>query len=230
MTPPNATRGSAPDAIDSLVATGRGDDGTTGLLFGGPRVPKDDPRTEAYGTIDEAVAALGLARAELGSKDQYGALNPPLASLVEIILRIQRELFVVGAELATTPDAWGRLEDGRTRVSAEMVDGLTTLLEDLERRIEMPREFVVPGETRTSAALELARTILRRAERRAVALGHADLLPGPHLLPYLNRLADLVWVLARAAEQAEARPSTPARTQGRRRTRPASTGTADQSI
>ncbi len=81
----------------------------------------------------------------------------------------------------------------------------------------MPREFVVPGETRTSAALELARTILRRAERRAVALGHADLLPGEHLLPYLNRLADLVWVMARTAEQAEARSSTPARAGDRRR-------------
>ncbi len=86
-----------------------------------------------------------------------------------------------------------------------MVDGLTGLLEDLERRIVMPREFVVPGETRTSAALELARTILRRAERRAVTLEREGLLPGAHLLPYLNRLADLVWVLARAAEQAEAR-------------------------
>jgi cob(I)alamin adenosyltransferase len=230
MTPDNAARGSTPDTIDSLVATGRGDDGTTGLLFGGPRVQKDDPRTEAYGTIDEAVAALGLARAELGTKDQYGVLNPPLAGLVEIILRIQRELFVVGAELATTPDAWDRLEDGRTRVSLGMVDGLTSLLEDLERRIEMPREFVVPGETRTSAALELARTILRRAERRAVALSHAELLPGPHLLPYLNRLADLIWVLARAAEQAEARSSTPARSDGRRRTRPAPTGPADDTI
>ena len=227
MTPDHATSDATPGTIDSLVATGRGDDGTTGLLFGGPRVQKDDPRTEAYGTVDEAVAALGLARAELGTKDQYGVLNPSLASLVEIILRLQRELFVVGAELATTPDAWDRLEDGRTRVSADMVDGLTTLLEDLERRIEMPREFVVPGETRTSAALELARTILRRAERRAVALGHSGLLPGPHLLPYLNRLADLVWVLARAAEQAESRTSTPARSGGRRRTRPAAAESAD---
>ena len=134
MTPDRAAREAPADTIDSLVATGRGDDGSTGLLFGGPRVQKDDPRTEAYGTIDEAVAALGLARAELGTKDQYGVLNQPLADLVEIILRIQRELFVVGAELATTPDAWDRLEDGRTRVSAGMVDGLTTLLEDLERR------------------------------------------------------------------------------------------------
>jgi cob(I)alamin adenosyltransferase len=213
--------------IDSLVATGRGDDGTTGLLYGGPRIGKDDPRTEAYGTVDEAVAALGLARAELGLKGQYGVLNPALASLGEVILRVQRELFVVGAELATTPEAWDRLEDGRTRVSEAMVEGLTTLLTDLERRIEMPREFVVPGETKTSAALELARTILRRAERRAVALGREGLLPGPHLLPYLNRLADLAWVLARAAEQAEARPSTPSRAGGRRRTRPASGAAAE---
>ncbi len=221
MTRADPTASSTP-SIDSLVATGRGDDGTTGLLYGGPRIAKDDPRTEAYGTVDEAVAALGLARAELGTKRQYGVLNPALASLAEVILRIQRELFVVGAEMATTPEAWDRLEDGRTRVSAAMVAEMTILLEDLERRIEMPREFVIPGETRTSAALELARTIVRRAERRAVTLGRDGSIAGDHLLPYLNRLADVVWVLARAAEQAEARTSTPARTDARRRTRPAS--------
>ena len=215
------SRAATPGPIDSLVATGRGDDGTTGLLYGGPRISKDDPRTEAYGTIDEAVAALGLARAELGLKDQHGVLNPALASLAEVILRIQRELFVVGAELATTPEAWDRLEAGRTKVSEAMVAGITDLLTDLEKRIEMPREFVVPGETRTSAALELARTVLRRAERRAVALQREGLLQGPHLLPYLNRLADLAWVLARAAEQAESRASTPAQASGRRRTVPA---------
>jgi cob(I)alamin adenosyltransferase len=220
---PTASGTPAP-SIDSVVATGRGDDGSTGLFLGGPRISKDDPRTEAFGTIDEAVAALGQARAELAMKGQYGVLNPALAGLADTILRIQRELFVVAAELATTPDAWDRLEDGRTRVSAEMVDGLTALLEDLERRIDMPREFVVPGETRTSASLELARTIVRRAERRAVGLGREGLIPGHHLLPYLNRLADLVWVLARAAEQAEARASTPARADGRRRSRPPTGG------
>jgi cob(I)alamin adenosyltransferase len=209
------------DRIDSVVSTGRGDDGTTGLLYGGPRIRKDDARTEAYGTVDEAVAALGLARAELGLKSQYGTLNPGLASVAELILRLQRELFVVGAELATTPAAVDRLEDGQTRVSAAMVESLTALVVDLEKRIEMPREFVVPGETRTSAALELARTIIRRAERRAVTLETQDLLSGEHLLPYLNRLADLVWVLARVAEQAEARTSTPARPAGRRRTQAA---------
>jgi len=203
--------------IDSVVSTGRGDDGTTGLLYGGPRIRKDDPRTEAYGTIDEAVAALGLARAELGMRSQLGTLNPALASLAELILRLQRELFVVGAELATTESALDRLEDGQTRVSAAMVDGLTALVVDLEPRIEMPREFVVPGETRTSAALELARTVIRRAERRVVSLEAEGLHRGEHLLPYLNRLADLVWVLARTAEQAEARTSTLARTKRKER-------------
>ena len=214
--------------IDSSVSTGRGDDGTTGLLYGGPRIRKDDARTEAYGTVDEAVAAFGLARAELGLKSQYGTLNPGLASVAELILRLQRELFVVGAELATTPDAVDRLEDGRTRVSAAMVDDLTALVVELEGRIEMPREFVVPGETRTSAALELARTVIRRAERRVVTLQAQGLLHGEHLLPYLNRLADLAWILARVAEQAEARTSTPARVTNRRRSRPATEAASGQ--
>jgi cob(I)alamin adenosyltransferase len=200
---------------DSAVATGRGDDGSTGLLYGGPRIQKDDPRAEAYGTIDEAVAALGLARARLGLKEEYGTLSPALRPLQELVLRFQRELFVVAAELATNPDAWDRLEDGRTRVSEEMIRGVEVTLAELESRVTMPTEFVVPGETPTSAGLELARTILRRAERRAVGLGREGLLPGRHLLPYLNRLADLMWVLARAAEQAEARTPTPSRTRAR---------------
>ncbi len=207
--------------IDSVVATTRGDDGTTGLLFGGERIAKDDPRAEAYGTVDEAVAALGLARANLGAKRRIGTLAAPMGGLGDLILRFQRELFVVGAQLATNPDAWDRLEDGRTRVSESMVRDVETVLVELESHIEMPREFVVPGETPTSAALELARTILRRAERRAVALDRDGLVPGKHLIPYLNRLADLLWVLARAAEQAESRAATPAR---RRATEDSSSG------
>lgn len=198
--------------IDSAVATTRGDDGTTGLLFGGDRIAKDDPRTEAYGTVDEAVAALGVARATLGLKRRTGTLGPALGGLADVVLRLQRELFVVGAELATTPEAWGRLEDDRTRVSAAMVEGLDALLVAAEASIELPREFTIPGETPTSAALEVARTIVRRAERRAVGLARDGMVPGPHLVPYLNRLADLLWVLARAAEQAEARRPTLART------------------
>jgi len=203
----------------SAVATKKGDDGTTGLLFGGDRIPKDDLRTEAYGTLDETVAALGLARAELDVKRRLDALPPALAEIEPLVLRIQRELFVAGAELAANPTAWDRLQDGTTRVSAAMVVGIETLLADYEARIEFPKEFVVAGETRTSAALELARTIVRRAERRAVTLHRAGLVPGPHLLAYLNRLADLLWVLARAAEQAEARTATAARTRNRARRR-----------
>ncbi len=214
--PPAAER----PARASAVATGRGDDGTTGLLFGGDRIPKDDLRTEAYGTLDEAVAALGLARAELDLRRRLDVLPPALAEIESLVLRIQRELFVAGAELAANPAAWSRLRDGTTKVSAEMVAGIDAVLADYEARIEFPTEFVVPGETRTSAALELARTILRRAERRAVTLDRAGLVPGAHLLAYLNRLADLLWVLARAAEQAEARTATAARTRAPRSRRP----------
>jgi cob(I)alamin adenosyltransferase len=212
-----------PAIRDSAVATGRGDDGTTGLLFGGERIAKDDPRAEAYGTVDEAVAALGLARAELAMKDQYGVLTPGLAGLGDLILRFQRELFVLGAELAANPEARDRLEDGVTRVSERMVEGVEAALAGLEANVPMPTEFVVPGETRLSASIELARTVVRRAERRVVGLqrqGHA----GTWAVPYLNRLADLLWVLARAAETAEARAATPARSGPRRRRSPRAAG------
>jgi cob(I)alamin adenosyltransferase len=203
--------GAGDPLASSSVVTRRGDDGSTSLLFGGGRIAKDDPRTEAYGTLDEAVAAFGLARAELAEMARHGTLSPALDGIAEVILRLQRELFVVAAELAANPDAWGRLQDGSTRVSLEMVDGLEVLIADLEPRVEMPREFIVPGETRASAALEVARTIVRRAERRAVALDRAGLVAGAYLVPYLNRLADLAWILARAEEQGEHRHATPSR-------------------
>jgi cob(I)alamin adenosyltransferase len=212
VTDPDA---SASGPFDSAVATRRGDDGTTALLFGGERIAKDDLRTEAYGTIDEAVAALGLVRAQLEAIHPTG-LVIAVGDVADVVLRIQRELFVVAAELATQPAAWDRQVEGVSRVSAAMVEGLETQLREAETAIVMPTEFVVPGETLVSAALEIARTILRRAERRAVTLGSEGLIPGPHLLPYLNRLADLLWVLARAAEQAEARSAPPSRPDRRR--------------
>lgn len=200
----------------SAIATRRGDDGTTGLLFGGERILKDDPRTEAYGAIDEAVAALGLARAELSVKAQYGTLPRTLDRLPALILQIQRELFVAGAELATAPGATDRQKPGETRVTAAMVDALDELLADTEASIALPREFVVPGETRLSAALELARTIVRRAERHAVGIRRSEPVPDDHLVPYLNRLADLLWILARAAELGELKASTPSRAVSKR--------------
>ncbi len=183
----------------SKVATGKGDTGTTGLLFGGDRISKDDVRTEAYGTIDEATAALGMARAEL-----IGLAGEGIAGLDETILSIQRDLFVIGAELATNPDAWDRLEEGRTKVSPKMLARINALLAATEAVIEFPKDFVIPGSSKASSAIELARTIIRRAERWCVTLGREGLLPGEHLLAYLNRLADLLWLLARQAEKLEA--------------------------
>ena len=187
---------------NSAVATGKGDDGTTGLLYGG-RIAKDDPRTDAYGAVDEAVAALGVARVSLA--------DAGLTELADLILRYQRELFVVGAELATNPSALDRLQDAVTRVSEAMLNGVESDLAHWESVVEMPKEFVVPGETSASAALEVARTVLRRAERRIVALERVVEIKGAWVLPYVNRLADLLWVLARAAEQAQQAAPTLAR-------------------
>ncbi len=150
----------------SKVATGKGDAGTTGLLFGGDRISKDDVRTEAYGTVDEATAALGMARAEL-----IGLTGEGIAELDETILSIQRDLFVIGAELATNPDAWNRLEEGRTKVSPKMLARINALLAATEAVIEFPKDFVIPGSSKASSAIELARTIIRRAERWCVTLG-----------------------------------------------------------
>jgi cob(I)alamin adenosyltransferase len=219
------TRGNLP--FESAVATGRGDDGTTGLLFGGDRVRKDSLRIEACGTIDEAVAGLGLARAELGMKAQYGVLSPNFGSLGELILRFQRELFVVGAELATTPGAHDRQQDGVSRVSREMVEGIEAALRDIEAAVGPPTQFVVPGETRLSATLELARTGVRRAERRVVTLASVDEdVTAGHVLPYLNRLADLLWILARLSEKAEAKDATMVRDGSRAKRARAATGPA----
>jgi cob(I)alamin adenosyltransferase len=196
--------------VGSAVATGKGDDGTTGLLYGG-RIAKDDARAEAYGTIDEAVACLGVVRAEVAALAGRGPLPQPLESLEETILKLQRDLFVAGAELATNPDAWDRLRDGETRVDEAMLSALEDLLRAAEDAVDMPREFVVPGASRLSAAIEVSRTVVRRAERRVIRLDHDRLVPGAWLMPYLNRLADLLWVLARLAEQAEGRAAIPSR-------------------
>jgi cob(I)alamin adenosyltransferase len=170
------------------IYTKTGDDGTTGLLYGG-RVSKDDPRTMAYGASDEAVAALGLARADVGD-----------AALADLLLQIQRELFVLGAELATDAENWRKLKPGETLVTADMVDALEALIDSYIERTTMPQEFVVPGETRASAAIDLARAIVRRCERHVAGLTREGMLPDGEPLRYLNRLADLLFVLARHEE------------------------------
>jgi cob(I)alamin adenosyltransferase len=178
------------------VYTRKGDDGSTGLLYGG-RTPKDAPGPTAYGATDEAVAALGLARPECPSDSElYG-----------LLVRLQRELFVVGAELATAPENRPKLTDGTTRVTAAMVSALEPIIDDLTDRFEAPTEFVLPGENRVAAALDLARTIVRRAERESVTATTVGWLePESQVVPYLNRLADLCWTLARWQE-GEYRPA-----------------------
>jgi cob(I)alamin adenosyltransferase len=179
------------------IYTKKGDDGTTGLLFGG-RVRKDAPQIELNGTVDEAQAALGLARAET---DPAGELN---ALLVEI----ERGLWVLMAEVATAPEHRHKLKAGVSAVTEAMVDGLEARIDEIERQRPTPTEFLVPGQNRTAAALDLARTIVRRAERHAIVLEQE----GSMVVTYLNRLSDLIWMLARAAEHdhLEAR-STPRR-------------------
>jgi cob(I)alamin adenosyltransferase len=177
------------------VYTRTGDDGTTGLFFGG-RVDKHSIAPEAYGTVDEAVSAIGLARA---ATDRDG-------ELAELLIRLQRELFVVGAELATAPENRDKLVDGTTRVTAEMVSALEPIIDDYTARFEPPTEFVLPGEEPVGAALDLARTVVRRAERMSVHAARLEWIAADgHVIAYLHRLADLLWVLARWQE-GESRP------------------------
>ncbi len=168
------------------IYTRTGDDGTTGLLYG-TRVSKADPATEAYGSVDEAVAALGLARA-LASDPGFSAL----------ILQLQRELFVAGADLATNPKERAKLTPGVSLVTSDMVTALERLIDDTVEAHPLPQEFIVPGANPLSAALDVARTAVRRAERRAVALRDSGGTVTDDVLHYLNRLSDLLFTLARA--------------------------------
>ena len=167
------------------IYTRKGDDGTTGLLFGG-RVRKDDPSPEAYGAVDEAQAALGLARADTGEGSE----------LDRLLVRLERDLWVVMGELATAPENRGKLDPGVSLVTKEMVGGLEPVIDDLSSRFDAPAEFVVPGQNRLSALLDVARTAVRKAERRALVAAAA----GSHVVPYLNRLSDLLWTMARWQE------------------------------
>jgi cob(I)alamin adenosyltransferase len=176
------------------VYTRRGDDGTTGLLYGG-RVDKDDARTAAYGTTDEAVSALGLARAHLRAEEDE--------EWHEAVLAVQRELFIVGAQLATHVDHWHKLAEGVSLVTPAMVEALEERIDALTERFPLPQEFVVPGLQPAGAAVDLARTTVRRAEREVVAMHRHGLLPAEAPLRYLNRLSDYLFVLARAIEHGE---------------------------
>jgi cob(I)alamin adenosyltransferase len=167
------------------IYTRKGDDGTTGL-YGGGRVAKDAVAPEAYGTVDEAQAAIGLARSEC---DRAGELDT-------LLVAVERDLWILMAELATDEGNRHKLVAGTSLVSPEMVAHLETVIDDITGRFDLPAEFVVPGESRLAALLDVARTVVRRAERRAVAAS----VEGSQVGPYLNRLSDLLWTLARWVE------------------------------
>ena len=186
------------------VTTRTGDAGYTGLI-GKERVPKWDPRPDTFGTLDEATSALGIARAVTAN-----------ARIKETILRLQRELYLVMAELALSTEAY---EDSQFKVTEEHVAGLEALSDELKRDVEIGNVFVVPGETLPSAALDLARTVVRRGERLASRLFHDGVIANSEILRYLNRLSDLLFVLARYEEAMAGTEAAVARTAKRRRTR-----------
>jgi cob(I)alamin adenosyltransferase len=169
------------------IYTKKGDDGTTGLFYGG-RVAKDHLAPEAYGVVDELVAALGVAR------------SLAVGGLAAELLRLQRELFVVAAEVATAPAKRHKLEPEVSLTTPAMVERLEVAIDGVMDEVGMPTEFVVPGQAPLPAALDVARTVARRAERRVVAYARSEPMEDSAVVPYLNRLADYLYMLARAAE------------------------------
>ena len=175
------------------IYTKKGDDGTTSLWYGG-RVAKSDGRTEAYGALDEACSVLGVARSLCG---------PDQAELAADILSLQDDLFIAGAELATAPEAAERLVDGVSRVAPEMAAELEQLIDRYMDRVDLPPKFVIAGGTQLSAQLDVARTIIRRAERRTVSLATDNGLASDELLRFLNRASDAAFAMARFADVSE---------------------------
>lgn len=173
------------------VTTRGGDQGYTGLL-GSERVPKYDRRVEALGLIDEATSALGLARAS-ATEERVRA----------VILRQQQLLYQLMAELAATPAAAGKLH--LNRIGAAEVRELEEISDTLKRDVEIGNRFIIPGESIEGAALDLARTIVRRAERYVVHLAHDGEVANPEILRYLNRLSDTLFILARYVERGHRR-------------------------
>jgi cob(I)alamin adenosyltransferase len=172
------------------IYTRKGDDGSTSLWYGG-RVPKHHGRTTAYGALDEACSQLGVARALCG---------PDQAELAADILRLQDDIFVAGAELATAPEAAGRLEDGVSRTTEAMVAELEQRIDRYMAEVSLPPKFVIPGGNQLSAQLDVARTTIRRAERHISALNEADELSGETVIHFVNRASDYAYALARFAD------------------------------
>jgi cob(I)alamin adenosyltransferase len=164
----------------------KGDHGETSLL-GGQRVPKFDPRPDTYGTLDEASSALGVARAMTNNK-----------KIKDILLSVQKDLLTLGAELSTLPEDLPKLN---LRMGEKEVTRIEYLIDELQKDVTLKNEFIYPGETVISAQIDVARTIIRRAERKAAKLKMEKLIENDRAHQYLNRLADMLFTLARYEEQ-----------------------------
>ena len=168
------------------IYTRNGDDGTTGLFYGG-RVRKDSDHPSAYGDVDEAQAAIGHVRSQVERGSEIDS----------ILVHVLRDLWVLMAELATLPENRDKLEDGVSLVTNTMVEDLEKYIDKTSEKFSAPTEFVIPGQNQTAAALDIARTVVRRAERSTLKIQIDDSFVGP----YLNRLSDLMWMLARWQDQ-----------------------------
>ena len=170
------------------IYTKTGDSGDTGL-FGGGRVGKDHPRVEAYGDVDELNATLGVVRA-----------MEPMPRIDEVIVPIQRDLFSIGALLATPDREKMKASLEKARIDDARIREVEAAIDQCEAELEPLRSFIVPGGTAKGAALHAARTVCRRAERRVVAVRHTEELP-PIVVIFLNRVSDLLFMLARVANK-----------------------------
>jgi cob(I)alamin adenosyltransferase len=163
-----------------------GDGGETSLL-GGQRIPKYDPRPDAYGTLDEASSVIGVARAMTGNQ-----------KIKDIILDVQKDLLVLGAELSSLPEDLDYL---KRRIGEDDINRIEKIIENLQKHVTLKKEFIHPGETIVSAQIDVGRTIIRRAERKAAKLKADGYTENALIYKYLNRLADMLFTLARYEEQ-----------------------------
>lgn len=173
------------------IYTRKGDDGTTGLWYGG-RVKKSDPRTSAYGDVDEAISTIAVARA---------LAKETVPEVADDLFEMQRCLFIGCAQLATADESFGKLEPGVTLVEQSMVDALEARIDHYKDQLNLPPKFIIPGGTELSARIDVARTVVRRAERSVVELDIQSPLPDRTVLAYLNRSSDLLFALARFTDE-----------------------------
>ena len=167
------------------IYTKSGDNGKTNLLFGG-NTSKSDLRGETYGTVDEAVSFLGLAKSLIANND-----------IRKIIEDLQHSLFIIGAELATTPQNRKKLNDQVKTITTDMVNNLESLIDNINEKINLGDKFIMPGNSVGSAAIDVARTVVRRLERRIVELIGSDNSINSNIIPYVNRASDLLFILGR---------------------------------